>query len=182
MQHEDNDELSLAPNGLPMHEQPRWRQDFPVDVPQDSYISRREFAKFLVLTSVAFTAGQGWIVLENAQRANAPAPAAQKIAALADIPVGGSLVFQYPTAHEPCLLLRPDADTLVAYGQKCTHLSCAVTPDLEHNRIACPCHQGFFSLADGRPLAGPPRRPLPRITLEVRDDAVYATGVELRTV
>ena len=32
----------------------------------------------------------------------------------------------------------------------------------------------------GRPLAGPPQRPLPRILLEVRDGIVYATGVEER--
>ncbi|MBA3468363.1 MAG: hypothetical protein H0T53_01840, partial [Herpetosiphonaceae bacterium] len=80
MPHEDSDELSLAPNGLPHSEQPRWRQDFPIDVPQDNYISRREFTKFLVLTSGAFTAGQGWIVLKNWQREGVPAPPAQKIA------------------------------------------------------------------------------------------------------
>jgi arsenite oxidase small subunit len=34
----------------------------------------------------------------------------------------------------------------------------------------------------GRPLAGPPRRPLTRVVLEVRDGVIYATGVELRTV
>jgi nitrite reductase/ring-hydroxylating ferredoxin subunit len=181
MPHDDPDELSLAPDGLPMSAQPRWRQDFPIDVPQDNYISRREFTKFLVLTSAAFTAGQGWIALKNWQRGEAPAAPAQKIATLADIPVGGSLVFSYPDEHEPCLLLRPDEATLVAYSQKCTHLSCAVVPDLAENRIACPCHHGFFSIAEGRPLAGPPQRPLPRIVLEVRGEDIYATGVELRT-
>ena len=33
--------------------------------------------------------------------------------------------------------------------------------------------------ADGRPLAGPPTRPLPRITLERRGDDLFATGVEV---
>jgi Rieske Fe-S protein len=182
MQLDDAEELSRAPDGRPAHEQPRWRQDFPIDVPQDNYISRREFTKFLVLTSAAFTAGQGWIVVKNWQREAAAAPPAQRVAALADIPVGGALVFNYPNEHEPCLMLRPDADTLVAYSQKCTHLSCAVTPDPEEpGRIACPCHHGFFSVAEGRPLAGPPRRPLPRIVLEVRGEDIFATGVELRT-
>jgi Rieske Fe-S protein len=37
-------------------------------------------------------------------------------------------------------------------------------------------------MAEGRPIAGPPRRPLPRIKLAVREGAVYAIGVELRTV
>ena len=45
-------------------------------------------------------------------------------------------------------------------------------------RLHCPCHNGWFDLATGRPVAGPPQRPLPRITLDVRDGIIYATGVE----
>ena len=55
---EDRDYLSHAPDARPPTTQPQWRQDFPIDVPQDNYISRREFTKFLVLTSAAFTFGQ----------------------------------------------------------------------------------------------------------------------------
>ena len=38
----------------------------------------------------------------------------------------------------------------------------------EENNIQfhCPCHQGFFAPDDGRPLAEPPKRPLPRILLQ----------------
>ena len=36
---------------------PRWRQDFPIDWPNDEFVARREFTKFLVLTSGAFVAG-----------------------------------------------------------------------------------------------------------------------------
>jgi Rieske Fe-S protein len=78
--------------------------------------------------------------------------------------------------------VRPTADTFVAYSQKCTHLSCAVRPWVRQGLIACPCHEGFFDLASGRPVAGPPRRPLARILLDVRGNQVYATGVETRTV
>jgi Rieske Fe-S protein len=73
--------------------------------------------------------------------------------------------------------LRPSEGSLLAYAQQCTHLSCAVTPDMAAGTLRCPCHHGFFDLATGRPTAGPPRRPLPRITLEVRDGIVYATGI-----
>ncbi len=177
----DPDALSQMPDGQPYADQPRWRQDFPVDVPQDTYISRREFAKFLVLTSAAFTTGQFWILWENWRRQQEPAAPVLKIAELAQIPVGGSLVFHYPTPDEPCLLIRPDANTLRAYSQKCTHLSCAVVPEVERNLLACPCHHGYFSLATGEVLEGPPQRPLPQIVLEVRETAVYAVGVELRT-
>jgi Rieske Fe-S protein len=47
--------------------------------------------------------------------------------------------------------------------------------------LHCPCHEGLFDLRSGRPIAGPPRRPLPRIVLEVRERDVYAIGVEQRT-
>jgi Rieske Fe-S protein len=50
------------------------------------------------------------------------------------------------------------------------------------NQLLCPCHHGVFDVATGRPIAGPPRRPLTRISLKVVDRIVYATGVEPRTV
>jgi Rieske Fe-S protein len=100
-----------------------------------------------------------------------------KIADRSQLPVGGAIVFRYPDPAEPCLLLRTGEETYLAYSQKCTHLACAVTPKFEDQTLLCPCHQGCFEMATGRPLAGPPRRSLPRITLEVRGDAIYATGV-----
>ena len=48
----DPEQISTPPDGKPMGRQPAWRQDFPIDVPQDNYIARRDFTKFLVLTSV----------------------------------------------------------------------------------------------------------------------------------
>jgi len=178
---QDRNYLSQSPDAEPHSVQPQWRQDFPVDVPQDNYVSRREFTKFLVLISAAFSFGQLWIVWENWRRARRGALPMLKIATLDQIPVGGSLVFHYPNENEPCLLLRPTEKTLLSYGQKCTHLSCAVLPEMEHQRIACPCHHGYFNLDDGRPLAGPPRRPLPRVKLEIRGRDIYATGIQLRT-
>src|SRR5690606_16066992 len=103
------------------------------------------------------------------------------IAALDDVPVGGVIGFHYPGKHDPCILIRPDADTLLAYDQRCTHLACAVIPKVDQGHIHCPCHEGYFDLKTGAPTAGPPQRPLPRITLEVRDGLIYATGVERRT-
>jgi Rieske Fe-S protein len=168
---------SAAPNGLSLDEQPAWRQAFPIDWPQDHFVARRDFTKSLVLTSLPFALVQVGLGLLNGVRRHQPS--AKAIAALTDIPIGGVLVFHYPEEHDPCLLLRPDADTLRAFSQKCTHLGCAVTPQPEQQRFFCPCHRGYFALDSGRALAGPPRRPLPRITLEVRDGVLYATGVEV---
>jgi len=66
---------------------------------------------------------------------------------------------------------------LVAFDQRCTHLSCPVVPQVEQGRFHCPCHAGNFDLATGRPISGPPRRPLPKVSLEVRGDQIFATGV-----
>ncbi|HVT42819.1 MAG TPA: Rieske 2Fe-2S domain-containing protein [Thermoanaerobaculia bacterium] len=174
------DQLSVPPNGRPYHEQPQWRNDFPIDWPQDELVARRDFTKFLVLTSFAFVVGQAWIVLENLRRRRRGLPPVRKIADLSTIPIGSALTFAYPAAHDDCILVRTGEERFVAYGQKCTHLSCAVTPRPKDNCLYCPCHNGVFDLETGVPTAGPPRRPLPRIQLEIRDGAIYATGVEVR--
>jgi Rieske Fe-S protein len=104
-----------------------------------------------------------------------------KIASLGQLPVGSTRVFNYPGEHDTCVLVHAQPGVLRAYGQKCTHLSCAVVPEPRDGVIACPCHEGLFDLKDGRPIAGPPRRPLPRIRLEQMGNDVYAVGVEYAT-
>ena len=178
----ERDQITLPPDGRPPSEQPAWRQDFPIDWPQDQYVARRDFSKFMVLTSFAFVVGQIWIGVQNWFRKRRGTPPIVKVADLAAVPVGGAVVFNYPGAHDPCLLIRPEEGTLLAYSQACTHLSCAVVPDVEQGSIHCPCHEGSFDLATGRPIAGPPQRPLTRVLVEVRGDGVYATGVKRRTV
>jgi nitrite reductase/ring-hydroxylating ferredoxin subunit len=182
----DPEQVTIAPDGRPADLQPRWRQDFPIDWTQDHYVARRDFTKFMVLTSFAFAVGQFWIIGQNWWRRRTGKPEIKRIASLRELPVGGVLVFHYPRAADNCILIRLGEDTeqganLVAYDQKCTHLACAVIPNVERGVIHCPCHEGFFDLRTGVVLAGPPPRPLPRITLEIRGDDVYATGVERRT-
>jgi Rieske Fe-S protein len=176
------DQVTIPPDGRPPATQPQWRKDFPIDWPQDQYVARREFSKFMVLTSLAFAVGQVWIGVKNALRRRTGQPPIQRVAALADVPVGASIVFQYPTHHDPCLLIRPEAKVLLAYSQSCTHLSCAVVPKVKEKCIHCPCHEGCFELSSGRPIAGPPRRPLARVAVEIRQGVVYATGIERSTV
>ena len=178
----DTDEVTHAPDGRPLDEQPKWRRDFPIDTPQDQYVARRDFMKFMVLISLAFTVGQFWIGVQNWFRRRRGAPELKRIATVREVPVGGALTFLYPEQTDRCILVRPEAGVLVAYSQQCTHLSCAVIPQPEHNRLFCPCHEGAFDLRSGRPIAGPPNRPLTRVLLDVRGDDIYAAGVELRTV
>ena len=182
MKQPDLEQRSTAPDGQPASTQPDWRRDFPIDTVQEAEVARRDFTTFMVLTSMAFVVGQFWIVVQNWVRRKKDQPSAQPIASVDEVPVGGTLLFHYPGEHDPCLLLRPDAQTYLAYDQKCTHLSCAVVPKLELGCLHCPCHNGTFDSNSGRAISGPPRRPLTRITLEIRDTVIYATGIELRTV
>jgi hypothetical protein len=162
----ERETITTPPDQGPPDQQPAWREDFPIDWPQDQYIERRDFMKFLVLTSFALAAGQVWIAAQNWRRRRRGRPEMRRVASLDALPVGGALVFQYPGEFDNCLLVRLSDAELVAYSQKCTHLSCAVVLDLR----------------SGSPTAGPPRRPLPRILLEVRGRDVFATGVQPRTI
>ena len=177
----DPEQVTKAPDGRPLDAQPPWRTDFPIDWPQDAYIERRDFMKFMVLTSAAFVVGQFWIAGQNWWRRRRGEFEMVRIASLDELAVGSVRTFVYPTEHDPCILLRPAENVLLAYNQKCTHLSCAVIPRLDEGVIRCPCHEGVFDLNSGRPLAGPPRRPLIRVLLQMRGRDIYATGVEQRT-
>jgi nitrite reductase/ring-hydroxylating ferredoxin subunit len=171
------DSVTLPPDGAPEDRQPRWRRDFPIDWPADQYVARRDFGRFLILTSGAFAAGQAWIAAQHLIRANRPAPGRRRIAAVGDVPIGSAVVFEYPGPNDRCLLIRTAPRTFLAYSQICTHLSCAVVPIVAEGVLKCPCHEGYFDLQTGRNIAGPPPRPLPKIEIEIAQDEIYATGV-----
>ena len=154
------------------------KDDFPIDWEEDNYVSRREFFKFMTLASgglaIGSTALAAWHQLNRNERRFDEA----KIARVSDVAVGGTIGFSYPRPHDICILIQPEAGKFVAYSRRCTHLSCPVDYQHEHNRLYCPCHNGAFSVKDGAVLQGPPPHPLPQIMLEVRGDDIYAVGVK----
>jgi Rieske Fe-S protein len=153
------------------------RQDFPIDWDEDNYVSRREFFKFLTLASGGLALGSVGLALW------AKTPRGERqferalVARASDVPVGGSLAFSYPRPQDLCLLVQDKPGVFVAFSRRCTHLSCPVEYQPSKNRIYCPCHNGAFSLEDGRVLQGPPPRPLPMIQLEISGDQIYAVGI-----
>jgi nitrite reductase/ring-hydroxylating ferredoxin subunit len=177
----EREQITIAPDFAPTETQPAWRQDFPIDWPQDLYVERRDFVKFMVLTSAAFTLGQLWIGFQNWFGRRGGQPVIQRIASVDDLEVGGAVGFTYPDEHEPCLLVRLTTDEFVAFNQKCTHLSCAVIPRPAEDSFFCPCHEGRFDLRTGAPTAGPPRRPLTRVVLDIKGRDIYAVRIEERT-
>jgi nitrite reductase/ring-hydroxylating ferredoxin subunit len=169
---------TIPPDRDAMADQPKWRRDFPIDSAQDAYVARRDFTKFLGLTSLAFVVGQFWIAIRNRVRRARGALPIVPVAQRDELSIGAAKVFHYPTDTDPALLMRLNADEFLAYSSQCTHLQCPVIPQMETGELHCPCHAGYFDLHTGRPIAGPPRRPLPRIALKIENSIVYATGVE----
>jgi len=162
------------PAGPP--EAPVWRRDFPYSSAGEDDVTRREFVRFLMLGSGVLAAGTvGAAALTSAQ--GQEHPAARKIVAESDVHADQGYLFTYPTDHDPAILLRRPDGSLAAFSQKCTHLGCVVYLDAGADRLLCPCHEGGFSAATGDVEFGPPERPLPRITVEVRGGDVWATGV-----
>jgi arsenite oxidase small subunit len=125
---------------------------------------------------------------------------AQKIADVAELAeVWDSVEFTYET---PSILVRlptsisggvsVDDKHFAAFTRICTHQGCPVTlnKNLEAVAVAfnyrsdvpvlsCQCHFSVFDMGlAGKAVSGPAVRPLPRVRLEPRDNALYATGTE----
>ncbi len=158
-------------------DRPLWTEDFSVHAAEDKFILRRQFSKFLVLTSFGMLAGNIWIWMKSLFAKPAGSFPEVAIAKPSKIGVGDVKLFNYPTANDPCILVRIPSGTLAAYSQKCTHLSCAIYYSREQNRFECPCHEGFFSVENGSVLQGPPPRPLPKVVVEERGGRLYAIRV-----
>jgi Rieske Fe-S protein len=158
---------------------PLWQDEFSINAADEQYVSRRQFTKFLVLTSLGMFVGNAWILVRS-WFSRPPAYSESTVCKASDVPIGGVWLFRYPTDADPCILIHPDEETYVAYSQKCTHLSCAVYYARERNRLECPCHEGYFSIKNGDVLQGPPPRPLPRVVLERRGDNLVAVSMEMQ--
>jgi Rieske Fe-S protein len=159
---------------------PLWTEEFSVHAAEDAYVLRRQFTKFLVLTSFGMAAGNAWIWIKSLLAEEHPAHPAMVVGRAAELPPGGVKLFTYPGEEDPAILVRKPDGQLAAFSQKCTHLSCAVYYSAERNRLECPCHEGYFSVDDGRVLQGPPPRPLPMIRVEERGGDIVATGIQPR--
>ena len=144
--------------------------NFPIRQSEEHDVTRRQFCKVAACSGVAV--GAGWIAKDKIF----PQPAATEpklIARVGEVPVGGYKLFRYPTEHHPAILVRLSESEFAAYSQNCTHLMCPVNYRHEQRQFYCPCHEGFFSAEDGRVLAGPPPRPLPRFPVEIRNDEIW---------
>ena len=166
--------MSLSTN----HPAPACNADYPIRQSEEHRVTRRQFAKFTCCSALAF----GAVALSKDKLFPPPiAKEPMRVASQSELKVGGYKLFNYPTANQPCILIRLSETEFAAYSQSCTHLQCPVHYQHEAKKFYCPCHEGFFSADDGRVLAGPPPRPLPRYPVELRRDEIWVLPAPAKT-
>src|ERR1051325_6146086 len=142
----ENDAMAV-PTSSPESSTSRWRADFPVPWDEEHQVSRRQFTTLLLTLSGVLFLGTLFVSLREWWRRGRTAVLAPlRVAKTAEIQVGGVQLFHYPTADDPCLLIRVSQDRFVAYSQKCTHLLCPVVYQMEEQQLYCPCHAGRFAV------------------------------------
>src|SRR5437660_6293756 len=76
-------------------QEPLWRDEFSVFTADERYVSRRQFSKFLTLTSLAMFAGNVWILMRSWMYRE-PGYRPQVVARAGEMPIGGVKMFHYP--------------------------------------------------------------------------------------
>ncbi|MCF2128139.1 Rieske (2Fe-2S) protein [Strepomyces sp. STD 3.1] len=99
------------------------------------------------------------------------AGAGAALAATADIPEGGGMVF----ADQKVVVTQPSAGEFKAFSATCTHQGCAVK-SVSDGVINCPCHNSNFSITDGSVQSGPAPKPLPAVQITVSGDSIQLAG------
>lgn len=116
----------------------------------------------------------------------ATSPTAKKVAAVSDLKPGQPVSFTYPQDEAAVLIdlgRRVNGGigaqgSIVAYSALCQHMGCPVTFEAKRSQLVCPCHASVFDPARGGDcIEGPSTRGLPRITLKIEGDSVFATGI-----
>ncbi|WP_027084660.1 Rieske 2Fe-2S domain-containing protein [Cohnella panacarvi] len=163
-----------------------------IPFPEDNYthnirklgerkLDRRGFMKMMVGAAGVFavsTLPWGTIAFNELTGIKKKSYEAKKIADVSALKVGDAIEFSYPGEHDSALLVRLGQNEYKAYQNACTHLKCPVFWSKEDGELLCPCHHGMFDVHTGKPIAGPPKRPLPEVLLKTENGAVYATGVK----
>ena len=87
-----------------------------------------------------------------------------------ELPLGTSKTVAF--GRYPAIVIHTERG-LKAYSAVCTHFACIVMWEPSENRIACPCHAGFFDPEDGSVISGPPPSPLTKLETEIIDGDIF---------
>ncbi len=144
-------------------------------------LTRRSALTGAFLAAVAAVAG--FVVARNSSAAQAkPGTAAAngygpslsggsagtRLVALAQVPAGGGVVLD----QADIVLVRDQTGSVHGFSATCTHQGCQVDA-VRDDSISCPCHGSVFDARTGAVVSGPASRPLPKVTVVVRDDSVF---------
>jgi len=137
-------------------------------------IPRRRFLRWLlgfsILSTMAMVAAPVVTFLVPPKSSAAGSGGKVLAGTVADIPVGTGKVVAM--GSQPTIVVNT-AQGVLAYSAICTHLGCIVMYDALSSTIACPCHDGRFSPANGAVVSGPPPAALPPVTVSVEGDEIY---------
>lgn len=154
---------------------PAWKADFPVKKREAAYVSRKEFIKLITFFSGTLALANVAIPVFNYFKKEEKL-GEYFVGMTTDLNIGGMRTFYINEDHRnPYMLIRLAEDKWKVFEQKCTHLSCSVLYNHDEKVIECPCHHGFFNPDDGSVIQGPPPRPLPQLTVVIKDDKIFVT-------
>lgn len=100
----------------------------------------------------------------SAAPGSAAAGGAAPLAAVTDVPDGGSLVANG-------VLLARAGDAVTGRSPVCTHAQCTVAA--AGAEADCPCHGSRFNATTGAVLNGPATEPLPEIAVTVKNGNIF---------
>src|ERR1041385_2514655 len=83
----------------------RWREGFPVEWDEGAYVTRREMGKVLTFGSLTISGANVIAAAVPRLQTQQIYPRMHVISAR-EIAAGESRLFRYPTAEDPCILLR----------------------------------------------------------------------------
>jgi Rieske Fe-S protein len=65
------------------------------------------------------------------------------------------------------IIVQKESGEIEAFSAKCTHAGCMVEWKETQHAFLCKCHGGVFN-EKGDPIAGPPKKPLNKIQVDIR--------------
>jgi len=152
----------------------------PVVTP-DNDLSRRTFLRNVILAVVVLITAVLGVLLTGFAIVSALRKEASRwveVIAVDQIPVGEPTQVNYTysrtdgwiseRAGRSVWIVNKDNVNFVVYDPRCTHLGCPYHWDSNQKKFLCPCHGGVFDI-EGKVLAGPPPRPLDRLTNKVEN-------------
>lgn len=99
-----------------------------------------------------------------------------KVGSVNDFEINSAKIIKY--GRTPLILIRKDSGEFAALAATCTHLDCIVQYNKDKKQIICACHNGVYDLK-GKNLSGPPPKPLQEYLVQIIDDEIVITSMEV---